>query len=436
MSSALIAGVKKLQGWRLSMQSTNLPHGDPRELSNGEPRTSFSPLLLSMVLGLAGSIVFVETAAARTILDMLFGPREIYRENTDRLIQDGYGRRVRQPSRNRPAKRARARPAPLTEAPGPATSAQQSPIPEKMADAKVVLVVGDFMAGSLAEGLDAAFVDSPGVRVVDKADGSSGFVRNDHRDWPASIGGMIEAEKPAIVVIMIGANDRQQFSDGQALLSDEWAKEYQTRMNAFLEAVKKTGRPVVWVGQPAFKSKSITDDVLAFNELYRNAAEKADGKFVDVWDGFVDQSGNFTLSGFDMSGQTARLRNNDGIGLTPAGKRKLAFYVEKPLRQMLGNATSPDIAAIKPGAPVQALPDTPQSPMKVDRLAPISLSDPELDGGTDLLGGAPRPPSPTDKSARDRLVIDGVAPDSQPGRVNDFSWPKKPEETPTTGAVR
>jgi hypothetical protein len=410
------------------MQSTNLPHGEPVE-----PRTPFSLLLLSTVLGLAGSIVFVETASARTILDMLFGPREVYREDTDRLIDDG--RRSRPPSRNRPAKRARPRPTPLRESPGPAPTAQQPAIPAKMPDAKTVLVVGDFMAGSLAEGLDAAFVDSPGVRVVDKADGSSGFVRNDHRDWPASIGGMIEAEKPAIVVIMAGANDRQQFSDGQVLLSDEWTKEYQARMSAFLEAVKKTGRPVVWVGQPAFKSKSITNDVLAFNELYRNAAEKADGKFVDVWDGFVDQSGNFTLSGFDISGQTARLRNNDGIGLTPAGKRKLAFYVEKPLRQMLGNATSPDIAAIKPGAPVQALPDTPQGPMKVDRLAPISLSDPELDGGTDLLGAAPRPVSPTDKSARDRLVIDGVAPDSQPGRVNDFSWPTKPAETPTTGAV-
>lgn len=390
----------------------------------GRHSSPFSPLLLSLALGLAGTLVFVETASARTILDMLFGPREIYREPTDRLIDDG--RRRARPPRSRPAKRARPRaPAPLRTSPreGPSATAPQPAIPAKLPDAKTVLIVGDFMAGNLAEGLDAAFIDSPGVRVVDRADGSSGFVRNDHRDWPATIGGMIEAEKPAVVVIMVGANDRQQFASGQTLLTDEWTKEYQLRINAFLEAVKKTGHPVVWVGQPAFKSKSITNDVLAFNELYRNAAEKADGTFVDVWDGFVDQSGNFTLSGFDISGQTARLRNNDGIGLTIAGKRKLAFYVEKPLRQMLGNATSPDVAAIKPGAPVQALPGTPQAPVKVDRLAPISLSDPELDGGTDLLGAAPRPEPAVEKSARDRLVIDGVAPDSQPGRVNDFSWP-------------
>jgi len=395
-----------------------------------------SPLLLSFIFALAVTLLFTETASARTILDMLFGPRQIYREDTDRLIYDG--RKVRPPVRNRPIKRARPRPvAPqASPGPGPSTTAKEAAIPEKLPDAKTVLVVGDFMAKGLAEGLDEAFIDAPGVRVVDKSDGSSGFVRDDHRDWPATIGGMIEAEKPAIVIMMAGANDRQQFSGGQTLLSDEWDREYQARIGAFLEAVKKTGRPVVWVGQPAFKTKSMTNDVLAFNELYRNATEKAGGTFVDVWDGFVDQSGSFTLSGFDMSGQTARLRNNDGIGLTPAGKRKLAFYVEKPLRQMLGNATSPDIAAIKPGAPVQALPGTPQAPVKVDRLAPISLNDPELDGGTDLLGAAPRAAPASEKSARDRLVIDGVAPESQPGRVNDFSWPKQPDATPTTGAVR
>ncbi|MBB3233210.1 SGNH/GDSL hydrolase family protein [Phyllobacterium endophyticum] len=387
---------------------------------------SRAPLLLSLVLALAAMLVITETASARTLLDMLFGQRPVYRERTDRLIEDGNGRRVRQPNRNRPIKRVRPRSvAPQTSTAAiPGVEIKELAIPPKLPDAKAVLVVGDFMAKGLAEGLDEAFIDAPGVRVVDKSDGSSGFVRDDHLNWPATIGSLVEAEKPAVVVIMAGANDRQQFASGQALLSDDWNREYQARINAFLEAVKKTGLPVVWVGQLSYKTRSMTNDVLAFNELYRNATEKAGGTFVDVWDGFVDQSGSFTLSGFDMSGQTARLRNNDGIGLTAAGKRKLAFYVEKPLRQMLGNATSPDIAAIKPGAPVQALPGTPQAPVTVDRVAPISLNDPELDGGSALLGAVPRGAPAPAKSARDRLVIDGVAPDGQPGRVNDFSWPK------------
>lgn len=386
-------------------------------------------LVVSISLGAAGGLVFTDIAAAqqRTLLDMLFGQRrEVYRENTDRMIFDENNKPIRQP-KNRTTKRAE-RPKPQPAAPASENTAPTAEpvIPSKLTDAKTILVVGDFMASGLAEGLDAAFMDSPGVRVVDKSDGSSGFVRGDHRDWPATIGSLIDAEKPAVVVVMIGANDRQQFLNGPALQSEEWAKQYQARIKAFLEAVKKSGHPIVWVGQPSFKFRNMTNDLLAFNELYRSATEKAEGKFVDVWEGFVDQSGSFTLSGFDVSGQTARLRNNDGVGLTTAGKRKLAFYAEKPLRQMLGNATSPAIAAIKPGSPVQALPETPQAPVKIDRIAPISLSDPELDGGTDLLGAAPKGTA-ANKSAQDKLLIDGSAPEAQPGRINDYSWPKKPD---------
>ena len=74
----------------------------------------------------------------------------------------------------------------------------------------MVLVVGDFLAGGLAEGLSTAFAENPHVRVVDRTNGSSGLARDDFYDWPARIGELIDAEKPAAVVVMLGANDRQQ----------------------------------------------------------------------------------------------------------------------------------------------------------------------------------------------------------------------------------
>jgi uncharacterized protein len=399
------------------------------EQKNPSRRAAWRGWVVICALTPALCIVASDIASARTLLDMLLGRRSVLQEDTDRLIDDGRRTRPRnRTKRTRPKAPAANRPA---AAPAPNAAAAPAVAP-KLPDAKAVLVVGDFMASGLAEGLDAAFVDSPGVKIIDKANGSSGFVRADHLDWPAAIGGMIEAEKPEVVIVMAGANDRQPFANGKALLSEEWSKEYQDRLNAFLDAVKKTGKPVIWVGQPSFKTRSMTDDVLAFNELYRNAVEKADGTFVDIWEGFVDQSGSFTLTGFDMAGQTARLRNNDGIGLTPTGKRKVAFYVEKPLRQILGNATAPDIATVKPGAPVQALPEGATGPVKVDRLAPISLNDPELDGGTDLLGAVTTPGGKDRGSLNDREN----ARQAQPGRVDDFSWPRRTPDGATTGAVR
>ena len=56
------------------------------------------------------------------------------------------------------------------------------------------------------------------------------------------------------------------------------------------------------------------------------------------------------------------------------------------------------------------------------RTDPISLNDPALDGGAELLGGGPAPaPASAAKSPRKLLVEDGIAPPAKPGRIDDFS---------------
>ena len=72
--------------------------------------------------------------------------------------------------------------------------------------------------------------------------------------------------------------------------------------------------------------------MVTFNGIYREEVEKVGGQFIDIWDGFVDEGGKFVLTGSDINGQQVRLRGSDGINLTKAGKRKLAFYVEKDIR--------------------------------------------------------------------------------------------------------
>ena len=55
----------------------------------------------------------------------------------------------------------------------------------KLDTARTVMVVGDFMAGGLAEGLDSAYAQNPDIKIIDRSNGSSGFVRADFHDWPA-----------------------------------------------------------------------------------------------------------------------------------------------------------------------------------------------------------------------------------------------------------
>lgn len=303
------------------------------------------------------------------------------------------------------------------------------PIVEKLPDAKVVLVVGDFVGAGIAEGLEVVFAPNPRVRIVNRSNGSSGFARPDYYDWTGNITGIIESEKPAAVIFVVGANDRQQIKVGatrEPVRSEGWTAEYTLRATNFAKTVAQTRVPLIWVGASAFKPAKMNSDMLAMNEIYRAVTSEARGEFVDVWDGFVDENGGFVTTGPDINGQPVRLRASDGINFTAAGKRKLAFYTEKPLKKLIGEAGAADVAAL----PEAALPGAPQANIdvgKIDRTVPVSLSDPSLDGGNELMGLKVVPKSAL-RLPGERLSVEGIAPEAAPGRADDFSWPPRVDQ--------
>lgn len=341
-----------------------------------------------------------------------------------------FGRRQReQPVQPAPQKR---RAPSARSSGGSGSSSVSAPQPEavdKLDNARTVLVVGDFMAGGLAEGLDDAYAQSPGVKIEARANGSSGFVRKDYYDWQGEIAGIIEEVKPAAVVVMIGSNDRQQLSiDGnrEDVRSDAWTREYTQRVRQFAAEIRRARVPLLWVGLPTFKLSSMSADILAFNDIYRDVSQEVGGEFIDIWDGFVDENGAFAPVGPDMNGQRVRLRGSDGINLTSAGKRKVAFYVEKPLNKLLGNAAAPGIASLGPDTGL-GLGMGVRNPAEIDRTQPIALGDPSLDGSASLLGAQTDAASDRKLGTPvEKLVQDGIAPAGQPGRADDFATVKKP----------
>lgn len=340
-----------------------------------------------------------------TLRDLFFGSRKSER------VEPPPAPDVRK-TRTRPSQAARRPQTPPT------------PLVPKADEAKVVLVIGDFLGNGLAEGLEQVYAENPNVRVISRTSGSSGFVRDDFHDWPAEAPKVVAAEKPAAIIVMLGANDRQQMTvkgAREAVMSDAWKTEYQARTEKLSKALSQTGVPFVWVGVPSFKSPSMLKDMLDFNDFYRAAAEGTKAEFVDIWDGFVDEAGAYMQTGPDINGQPVRLRNDDGINLTAAGKRKVAFYAEKPLAKLLGSAATPGVATALPAAPLTDA-DKPVDVDSIARTAPISLRDPELDGGKELMGAVFAAKHEA-RSAGERLLVDGIAPASVEGRADNFGLP-------------
>ncbi|ODS54328.1 MAG: hypothetical protein ABS40_14580 [Agrobacterium sp. SCN 61-19] len=382
------------------------------------PRGTFARL---MTLGLALTVVataFITTSAEaqqperrRTLLDLLFGER-----------QPAYvpPQNVQRPRETNTRKKTSGSVTTINTRPQSTRAVAAPPPPPKLDNAKTVLVLGDFVASALGDGLKTAFEDSPGVVVENRTNGSSGLVRDDFYDWPGQLPALVSDVKPSVVVIQIGANDRQQLVTPTGRLdfrTDPWFAAYSDRVARLASVAAETRVPVIWVGLPAFRPQNMTADALRLNTIYRSSIEKVNGEFVDIWEGFVDQEGRFIVTGSDINGQPVRLRGNDGIGFTGPGKRKLAFYVEKSVRRYLGDMTSPDLVRLDASNLPELVTLSPSENKAIVTTPPIDLFDPELDGADELLGGTV-PASSTFLTPRDQLVKNGRLPDPPVGRVD------------------
>jgi uncharacterized protein len=90
----------------------------------------------------------------------------------------------------------------------------KAPPPEKRETVpeRNVLVLGDAMADWLASGLEDAYAERPDMGVIRKHKTVSGLIKyqpkGDPADWAAAARGILAAEKPDAIVVMLGLNDR------------------------------------------------------------------------------------------------------------------------------------------------------------------------------------------------------------------------------------
>jgi hypothetical protein len=300
----------------------------------------------------------------------------------------------------------------------------------KTENAQSILVMGDFIASGLADGLKTAYKANPNISIVKKTRGSSSLARPDFYDWFSAVPQLVGEVNPKMIVFGIGASDRQDIRvDGKSVRfdTDPWWVEYRKRVSDLALLLKQQNVPVLWVGVPSFKFTKMTADVLAFNGIYRNEIEKVGGNFVDIWEGFVDENGKFIYTGSDIKGQQVRLRSSDGVNLTNAGKRKLAFYVEKPITRFFGNNTSFLASLYSDQNPV-IINNVRQDLRLATKTKIYTFTDPDLDGGDFLLGGNDLPNNFEKKSPLDQLIENGLIVSAPTGRVDNFAWKIKQAE--------
>jgi hypothetical protein len=171
-----------------------------------------------------------------------------------------------------------------------------------------------------------------------------------------------------------------------------------------------------FAGLPAIRGTKATSDMSYLDKLYRERAERGGIVYVDIWDGFVDEDGDYAVQGPDFEGQIRRLRTADGVYFTKAGAVKIASYVDRELRRVMPSYVAP-VALPGPEAtpksgPASARPD-------VGPVLPLTASG--GDHGGELLGASP--PTRSDPVAA-KVLSRGETLAAPAGRADDFSWPR------------
>jgi uncharacterized protein len=133
-----------------------------------------------------------------------------------------------------------------------------------------VLVIGDAMADWLAYGLEDAYTEQPDMGVIRKHKTTSGLIKyqpkGEPSDWAAAAKGILETEKPDVIVVMLGLNDRVAIREPAPDKSDKPAD----KKNDKGARAKPQGKP----GDTKNDSKSKPDGT--------DAAAKPDDKPADT----------------------------------------------------------------------------------------------------------------------------------------------------------
>jgi hypothetical protein len=168
---------------------------------------------------------------------------------------------------------------------------------------------------------------------------STGLARPEVLNWPLQLQQQSADFDPDVVVLTLGSNDDQALTNapGGATISQSdaqaWVDEYRRRAGGMMDQVIAEGRTLVLVGIPIVRDGGRSDEYNTINTIFREEAAKRDGQvlFVDTWEMFQDDNGNYADYLPNDAGELVKYRADDGIHLTGAGGDLVAREVYRAL---------------------------------------------------------------------------------------------------------
>jgi uncharacterized protein len=199
-----------------------------------------------------------------------------------------------------------------------------------------VLILGDSLGIDMGGPLQNDLANTGVVQATLDARESTGLTRPDYFNWPAELQTDLGTARPQVVVVMIGANDPQDFPGPPDVpySSPQWNVLYAARVAAFMHLAQSEGATVLWVGMPPMQRPQLSSEMADIDALDQRQAALSTPPvhFISSWTLLGTPQGAYTPFITNGAGQVVNVRTPDGIHLTPAGGEVLAQTVLNYLR--------------------------------------------------------------------------------------------------------
>lgn len=185
-----------------------------------------------------------------------------------------------------------------------------------------ILVLGDAIGGGIGAGLQRVADAGADYQVSIRFNEESGLARPEVYDWAATLPKILASNPYDVIVVMIGANDRQPIRVGDtrhAFGSEGWIKAYAANIDTLLDRLASSGAKVIWVSQPPMKDGEYDDALKAISALQRERVEARGMSYLDIRGDLLKPDGGFAETAPDEAGNTVRIRGRDGITFFKAG---------------------------------------------------------------------------------------------------------------------
>lgn len=195
-----------------------------------------------------------------------------------------------------------------------------------------VLMLGDSMMRLPGQAMQRELSRTPGIQAHAFSGIGTGLARLDAFDWLRKIDELCAEFHPKVAVVALGANDRQPMMlPGSNLVrpgTPEWNAEYADRIGQAMDRLTAGGcERIIWLLLPPMRDAVVDSFAQGVNQAIVAAAAQRPAVIAHDFTSLVAdrRTGGFTDRVMDPHTAAAiRVRDPDGIHLTPDGARMLA----------------------------------------------------------------------------------------------------------------